>query len=293
MRHRAQHVVAAAGVLPLPLAQHGLDLDALQVVLAAAKAARDDREPAQVGPALQIGLGDIGQRADHDMAAVGADQLGRHALQAPAEEHVHQQRDDDVVTVVAERDLGGAQLARHAVQDAAPQPRAQAAHRLSLGHEALDDAVGILVLDPERHAQAAQVRGQHLGREARLLLVEVDGDEVEAHRRARAQRQQDVEQRVAVLAAGQADHDPVALLDHRVVGDRLPDLALQPLAQLVGLERGLARVGAAAAVAGLAGGGTGRDAHGGVVDVQRQGGGRHSISSRMPKTSTPTASQSG
>jgi hypothetical protein len=54
---------------------------------------------------------------------------------------------------------------------------------------------------------------------------------------ARSRRtQQDVEQRVAVLAAGQADHDLVAGLDHVEVGDRLAHLAVQPLAQLVGLE---------------------------------------------------------
>ena len=41
------------------------------------------------------------------------------------------------------------------------------------------------------------------------------------HRRAALQRQQHVEQRVRVLAAGQADHHAVALTDHRVVRDRL------------------------------------------------------------------------
>jgi len=37
-------------------------------------------------------------------------------------------------------------------------------------------------------------------REIRLLLVEVDGNDVEMDRRTFAQRQQDVEQRIAVLA---------------------------------------------------------------------------------------------
>ena len=55
---------------------------------------------------------------------------------------------------------------------------------------------------------------------------------------------QDVQQRVAVLAARQADHDLVAGLDHVEVADGLAHLAVQPLAQLVGLEGGLARVGA-------------------------------------------------
>ena len=189
------------------------------------------------GPALEVGLGHVGQRADHDVAAVVADQLGRHALQPAAEEHVHEQRLQHVVAVVAERDLGRAQLAGHAVQDAAAQPRAQAAHRLALGDQALDDRVGVLLLDVEGHAARAQVLGQHVLGKAGLLLVEVDGDDVERHRRALAQVEQDVEQRVAVLAARHADHHLVAGFDHVEVDDRLADLAVQALGQLVGLER--------------------------------------------------------
>src|SRR5690606_8701886 len=41
------------------------------------------------------------------------------------------------------------------------------------------------------------------------------------------QLQQDVEQGVAVLAAGQADHDLVAVLDHAEIGDRAADLVAQ------------------------------------------------------------------
>jgi hypothetical protein len=54
------------------------------------------------------------------------------------------------------------------------RPRAQAAHRLALGHEALDDAVGVLLDDPVVDAEPVEVGRQHLGGKARLLLVEVD-----------------------------------------------------------------------------------------------------------------------
>jgi hypothetical protein len=64
------------------------------------------------------------------------------------------------------------------------------------------------------------------------------------NRRALAQVDQDVQQRIAVLAARQADHDLVAGLDHVEVADRLAHLAVQLLAELVGLEGGPARVGA-------------------------------------------------
>jgi hypothetical protein len=46
------------------------------------------------------------------------------------------------------------------------------------------------------------------------------------------QLQQQVQQRVAVLAAGQAHHHLVAGLDHAEVGNRLADLAAQALGQL-------------------------------------------------------------
>src|SRR3546814_3683627 len=51
--------------------------------------------------------------------------------------------------------------------------------------------------------------------------------------------QQDVEQGVAVLAAGQADHDLVAVIDHAEVADRATDLVAQALGQLVLFARGL------------------------------------------------------
>jgi len=65
-----------------------------------------------------------------------------------------------------------------------------------------------------------------------LFLVEIDGDEVEANRRALAQDEQQIEQRVAVLAAREAHHDLVAVLDHVEIGDRLAGEAQQALAQL-------------------------------------------------------------
>ncbi len=59
-------------------------------------------------------------------------------------------------------------------------------------------------------------------------------DELEAHRRLRLKLQQDVEQRVRILAARKADHHAIAVDDHLVVGDRLADLAAQALGELAG-----------------------------------------------------------
>ena len=49
--------------------------------------------------------------------------------------------------------------------------------------------------------------------------IEVDGNQFEVHWRHDLQREQQVEQCVAVLAARQANHDAVAFADHAKVGD--------------------------------------------------------------------------
>ena len=92
-----------------------------------------------------------------------------------------------------------------------------------------------------RHAERAQIVGQHVFGEIGLLLVQVYRHQLETHRRLFLQLQQHVEHRVAVLAAGEADHDLIAVFDHAVVGDGLADLAAQPFAELVAVDRGLAR----------------------------------------------------
>ncbi len=60
----------------------------------------------------------------------------------------------------------------------------------------LDDGIGVLRFDVVFHAELLQVIRQHIGREARLLLVEIHRDDAEIDRRALAQREQDVQQRV-------------------------------------------------------------------------------------------------
>ena len=89
-------------MLLLPLLQHGRHLLALQVLLAAAQGAGNDGEGAVRGPTHDVFLGHIGQRTDHDMAAVVADEFGRHGLELAAKEHVQEQRLQDVVAVVAQ-----------------------------------------------------------------------------------------------------------------------------------------------------------------------------------------------
>jgi hypothetical protein len=73
--------------------------------------------------------------------------------------------------------------------------------------------------------------------EAGLLLVHVHRDDLEPDRRHLLQIQQHVEHGVAVLAAGQADHHLVAILDHVEVGDGLAGQAANALLQFVLVDR--------------------------------------------------------
>ena len=94
----------------------------------------------------------------------------------------------------------------------------------------------------ERHAAFGEISRQHIGRKARLLLVEIDRDDVEVQRGAIFERKQDVEEPIAVLAARQADHDAVARFDHREIPDRLAHQAPETFLELVRFERVLARI---------------------------------------------------
>ena len=162
------------------------------------------------------------------MRAVVGHQLGRHGLERAGEEHVEQQRFDEVVGMMAERDLGRADLGRHPVQHAAAQPRAQRARRLVGVENVLDHLADAGVLDAV--LPAARLAG--LRDEIVLVFlvagIDVDGDEREANGRALAEDVEDLQQRPAVLSARQPDHDAVAVLDHLVVDDRLGRLLGEP-----------------------------------------------------------------
>ncbi|CAI8966961.1 hypothetical protein EMIT0357P_60245 [Pseudomonas marginalis] len=90
-----------------------------------------------------------------------------------------------------------------------------------------------MVLD----AQCLEVGRQHVLGEARLFLVHIDRNDVELDRCDLLQVQQHVEHGVAVFAAGEADHDLVAVLDHVEIGDCLTGQAAQAFLQFVLVDR--------------------------------------------------------
>ena len=122
--HRPGDGLDPAGGFLLPLLQHQPDLATLQVLLAAAQVAGNDRELAPGRVLDDVRLAHVGQRPDHHVLAVVGQQLGRHARQPGVVEQVEEERGDHVVAVVAQRDLGEAVLGRIRVQRAAAHARA-------------------------------------------------------------------------------------------------------------------------------------------------------------------------
>ena len=230
---RGKDALHPARVLLVPAPQHVLHRLALQVLLGAAQVAGNNRILLVAREFDDVLFPAVGQRADHHVTVVVAAQLGRHGFHLAAEKHVQEQGFHDVVTVVAEGDLVGADLLGEAVQAAAPQARAQAAGGFPLRHLLLDDGIGVLFQDVVVHPFFFQVFGQHMLREAGLLLVQVHRHQLEIHRRGVLQIAQNLQHGVGILAAGQAHHHLVAVLDHVEVGDRPAGLAAQLLLQLV------------------------------------------------------------
>ncbi len=98
-----------ARVLAFELHQHPLDALALQRQVAAGRAAAaDDGQRRRLRVRARLFLEHVGQRPDHRVPAVVGHQLGGHRLQGAGEEHVQQERLDEVVGVMSQRDLRGA-----------------------------------------------------------------------------------------------------------------------------------------------------------------------------------------
>ena len=80
---------------------------------------------------------------------------------------------------MTERDLSAALFLRDVVDDAAPQTRADRAEGLAFGHEPLDDGVSVALDDVIGDAARGEIIGQHVSRKVRLLLIEIEGEQIE------------------------------------------------------------------------------------------------------------------
>src|SRR6185503_21187954 len=113
--------------------------------------------------------------------------------------------------MVAQGNLVASQLNGGVVQNATPQARAQSAGGVSLRHIGLHDGVSVLLDDAKVLAKFGEVSWQDLGRESRLLLVQIDSDELKTHGCPGLQVAQQRQQRVAIFAAAETNHDSVAI----------------------------------------------------------------------------------
>ena len=123
--HRAEHGFDTTRITLIPVAQHVANYLTLQVRLRAAQVTWNDRERFRLRKTLNVFFAAVGERADHNVLAVIAHQLRRHAFHLAAVEHVQEQRLQDIVAVMAQRNFGRAQLRRGTIQNAAAQARAE------------------------------------------------------------------------------------------------------------------------------------------------------------------------
>jgi len=152
--------------------------------------------------------------------ALGAE-LWRHRFHLAGEQQIQEQCFQDVIAMMTQSNLGRAQLRGHSVEVAAPESGTERTGGLAFGDQSLDDRVGVARFDVKRHASRGEIVREYMRRKARLLLVQIDGNDVEMDRGAGAQGKQNLQEPVAVFSAGEADHDLVAVFDHAVVGDGL------------------------------------------------------------------------
>ena len=88
-------------------------------------ATADDRQLGFLAVRPRFVFAHVHERPDDDMFIVVRHELGRHGFQRSGKEQIEQERLDEVVGVVPERDLRCAHLAGDAIEHAAPEPRAQ------------------------------------------------------------------------------------------------------------------------------------------------------------------------
>ena len=94
--------------------------------------------------------------------------------------------------MVSQGDFGAAQFFGGTVEDAAAQAAAQRTSRFAFVQYAFDSGVGVFFNDFVRYAYAFKIGRQHFFGEARLVLVEIDGNQFEINRRAGLELAQNV-----------------------------------------------------------------------------------------------------
>ena len=158
------------------------------------------------------------------MLSVVAHQLRRHAFHFSTVEHIQKKRLKNIIAVVTKGDFSRAQFGGGAVENTATQARAQGAGGFPFRDFILHNPVGIFFDDLILNADAFQILRQNMFRETWLLLIEVHRHQAEANGRALLQIAQNFQHGIAVFAAREANHNPVAVFNHIEIGNGFADV---------------------------------------------------------------------
>ena len=101
-----KHHLTATGAIGFPPIKDLFDLLTLQPILRPTQIAGNDGEVPSARVLRDVLLGAVGERADHHVTAVIAQELRRHGLHLPRMEEIEEERLDDVVAMMPERDPG-------------------------------------------------------------------------------------------------------------------------------------------------------------------------------------------
>src|SRR5690349_11634748 len=118
------------------------------------------------------------------MPTVFRAQLRRHRFQLSGKQKIQEQRFENIVTVMAQRDFCGPQFSGDAVEMSAAESRAERAGRLSFRDQPFDDRISVPLFDMERNSNRREILRQNMRWKAGLFLVQADGNQVESDRRA-------------------------------------------------------------------------------------------------------------
>ena len=148
--------------------------------------------------------------------------------------------------MVAEHDSGAAFLARHTIENPAAQARTKRTIGFVFRQFVRDDGICVLGDDPVFDAEAFQIVRQNMFGKTGLALIKIAGDKLCFQGALPFQVQKRCEQRIAVLAAGEA-HQPFlraaipAAVTARAIHAETPDsflgLAQETLSELLERDR--------------------------------------------------------
>ena len=147
---------------------------------------------------------------------VSALQLGHHGLILAGVEHAHEDGLDHIVVVMAEGNFVAAQLLRMAVEIAAAHARAQIAGGF---FDFIDRVKNLRLEDGQRNAEKLCVALDERAVRVAVTRVHDQKDQFEGNFIAALELLKELRHQHGVFAAGDADRDFVAGLNHLIVDD--------------------------------------------------------------------------